>query len=185
MTAAGCATASAQRVAVKTNLISDAVFLSPNIGLETGVAPKWTIDLSGQLNLWEQHGGRRWKHWLAQPEVRYWFCQRFTGHFIGLELHCGQFNAGGIDLPFNILGTDFRRLKDHRYQGWQYGGGVTYGYDWIVAEHWNVEAEIGIGYSRARYDSYPCSTCGTRTGHDLGHNYFGITKAQLAIEYIF
>ena len=33
----------AQQVAVKTNLLSDAV-LSPNLGIEVGLASKWTLD---------------------------------------------------------------------------------------------------------------------------------------------
>ncbi len=71
----------AQDVAVKTNLLYDAV-LTPNIGVEVGVAPKWTIDVTGQLNAWTVNE-HYWKHWLAQPEARYWFCQRFAGHFVG------------------------------------------------------------------------------------------------------
>ena len=37
----------AQKVAVKTNLLSDA-FFSPNLGVEVGFAPRWTLDVSGQ-----------------------------------------------------------------------------------------------------------------------------------------
>lgn len=42
----------AQKVAVKTNLLSDAV-LNPNLGIEVGLAPKWTLDVTGQCNTWE------------------------------------------------------------------------------------------------------------------------------------
>lgn len=41
--------ASAQSAGVKTNLLSDAL-LNPNIGVELGLAPKWTLDVSGQIN---------------------------------------------------------------------------------------------------------------------------------------
>ena len=64
-------TLSAQRLAVKTNLLYDAA-LSPNLGLEAAVAPRWTIDLSGNLNAWDFSDNRKWKHYLIQPEVRYW-----------------------------------------------------------------------------------------------------------------
>lgn len=181
----GTSGAYGQRVAAKTNLLSDAVLLSPNLGVEVGVAPKWTVDLSGQLCLWGLNGDKRWKHWLLQPEARYWLCQRFSGHFFGVEGHFGQFNIGGVDIGINFLGTDLRKLKDRRYQGWQGGAGLTYGYAWIVAEHWNVEAEIGVGYSYMRYDSFPCASCGTKLSSGATHNYFGLTKAQLALTYVF
>lgn len=33
-----------QNVALKTNVLSDA-FLNPNLGIEIGLAPKWTLDI--------------------------------------------------------------------------------------------------------------------------------------------
>ena len=44
--------ASAQEVAVKTNLIYDAT-LTINAGVEARLAPKWTFDLSGNFNGWK------------------------------------------------------------------------------------------------------------------------------------
>jgi len=176
--------ARAQDVALKTNLLSDAV-LSPNLGIEVGVAPKWTIDLSGQFNGWKLSHSRRWKHWAVQPEARYWFCDRFAGHFVGIEAHGGQYNIGGIDGRINLLGTDARKLKDARYQGWFVGAGVTYGYAWILGEHWNLEAELGIGYSYTRYDQYRCSGCGKKVKSGKSHNYAGPTKAAVNIVYLF
>ena len=82
--AAGAFSASAQKVAMKTNIVQDAL-LDPNIGVEIGLAPKWTLDVTGQLNAWTIGDGHRWKHWLVQPEARYWFCERFAGHFLGFH----------------------------------------------------------------------------------------------------
>lgn len=55
-----------QEAAVKTNLLSD-VFFNPNLGLEIGLAPKWTLDITGQFNAWTLSHDRRWKHWVVQP----------------------------------------------------------------------------------------------------------------------
>ena len=41
-----CPLLHAQRVSVKSNILSDA-FLNPNAGVGFGLAPKWTLDLSG------------------------------------------------------------------------------------------------------------------------------------------
>lgn len=172
----------AQKAAVKSNLVSDAT-LSPNLGLEVGLAPKWTLNASGQLNLWSLDG-KKWRHWLVQPEARYWFCHRFQGHFLGLHALGGEFNAGNVNIPVSFLGSDFHKLKDRRYQGWGIGAGIGYGYDWVLSRHWNLEAEIGIGWIHARYDVYPCAVCGNKlgTGH---HNYFGPTKVAVNLEYVF
>ncbi|MDE6096362.1 MAG: DUF3575 domain-containing protein [Muribaculaceae bacterium] len=175
--------ARAQKVALKTNLLSDAA-LSPDIGIEIGLAPKWTLDFSGHGNFWTIND-HKWKHWLIQPEARYWFCRSFAGHFLGLHVLGGQYNLGNINIPINFLGTDFRNLKDKRYQGWGAGAGIAYGYAFPVHPHWNIEAEIGIGWIYTRYDSYPCAECGSKIDSNRAHNYVGPTKAALNIVYIF
>lgn len=174
----------AQDVGIKTNLVADGL-LSPNLGVEVGLAPKWTLDLTGEFNGWTLSHNRRWKHWLVMPEARYWLCDRFSGHFFGVEAHGGQYNIGGFDGKWNLFGTDARKLKDTRYQGWFVGGGVTYGYAWILGKHWNLEAEIGIGYSYTRYDRFRCAGCGKKIETDKPHHYVGPTKAAINLVYLF
>lgn len=179
----GIAGMKAQNVALKTNLLYDAT-ATANLGVEVGLAPKWTLDVSGNLNAWtvKEH---YWKHWLAQPEARYWFCERFQGHFIGLHALGGQFNFGNISGLPDFLGTHLSQLKDHRFQGWGVGAGVAYGYAWALAKHWNLEAEIGLGWIYTRYDVYPCTTCGTKQHSGKSHNYVGPTKAAVNLVYVF
>lgn len=174
----------AQDAAVKTDLSAD-VFANINIGAEFGVAPKWTFDISGEFNGWTFSDGKRWKHWFAQPEIRYWLCDRFAGHFFGAHLIGGQYNVGGLDIPVNFLGTDFRKLKDYRFQGWFGGAGIAYGYDWVLSEHWNLEAELGIGWTYTRYDQFRCVGCGKKLDTKHPHNYFGVTKAAINLVYTF
>lgn len=175
--------ANAQKVALKSNLLYDAT-LSPNLVIEIELAPRWTLDISGNVNLWTVDG-HKWKHWLVQPEARYWFCRRFAGHFVGLHAIGGQYNFGNLDINMKLLGNDFSKLKDRRYQGWGAGAGVAYGYAWPVHPHWNIEAELGIGWIYTRYDSYPCAKCGTKLESNRPHNYFGPTKAAVNIVYLF
>ena len=175
--------ANAQDVALKTNLIND-IALSPNIGVEVGLAPKWTLDMTAEMNLWKVDG-RSWKHLYFQPEARYWFCQRFSGHFIGFHALGGIYNFGKLNLPFNMLGSNLKELKNKRYQGWAAGAGVVYGCAWPLHKHWNIEAALGIGWLYTRFDSYPCQICGTKIDRNKSHNYFGPTKLSVAVEYIF
>lgn len=175
---------SAQDVAVKTNLIYDAT-LTANAGVEMQVAPKWSVDLSGNANFWSFSGGKRWKHWLLQPEARYWFCQPLGGHFVGAHLLGGMYNFGHFGHGFKFLNSDFGKLRDHRYEGWGIGAGIAYGYSWLLGRHWNIEAEIGFGWVYTRFDVYECAGCGRKLERNRVHNYVGPTKAALNIVYVF
>lgn len=176
--------AQAQDFAVKTNLVADAL-LNVNLGVEAKVAPKWSVDVTGELNLWTLSHGRRWKHWYVMPEGRYWLCDAFNGHFVALNAIAGQYNVGGFNGGWNFLGTDARKLSEFRYQGWMAGAGIGYGYSWPLSTHWNLEAEIGIGWSYTKYDQYKCSKCGKKLKSGETHNYVGPTKAAVNVSYVF
>lgn len=185
--------ANGQNIGVKTNLIDDAL-QDINLGLEIGLAPRWTLDVPASYNSWILSHGRRWKHWWVQPGARYWFCDRFGGHFIGFHAHGGQYNIGGVDGKVKFLGwdgngkyvgTDFSKFKDARYQGWFVGGGISYGYAWVLGTHWNLEAEIGVGYAYTRYDKFRCTGCGKKIEENVPHHYVGPTKAAINLVYLF
>ncbi len=169
--------------AIKTNLISDAG-LNPNLGIEFGLAKKWSMDISGQMNAWTI-SEKRWRHWMVQPEFRFWFCERFQGHFLAVNGMAGQYNVGNINDSWKWLFFGFDNLKDRRYQGWMYGAGIAYGYSWVLNKHWNLEAEIGGGWIRTKSDVYPCANCGSKLEEGLVKNHFGLTKAALNIVYLF
>ena len=62
--------------------------------------------------------------------------------------------------------------------------GVSYGYQWILAKHWNLEGNIGVGYARVKYEQFECKTCGEKVSE--GHkNYLGPTKAAISLIYLF
>lgn len=174
----------AQSVALKSNLFYDATS-TVNVGVETRLAPKWTLDVSGNLNAWRFSQGKQWRHWLLQPEARYWLCNPYAGHFFGAHLLGGQYNFGHLNMDFNLLGSDLSKLKDYRYQGWFAGLGIAYGYTWILDRHWNLEAEIGVGYAFTRYDKFECVDCGKRVESGRTHNYVGPTKAAINLVYVF
>lgn len=174
-------TARAQQVALKTNLLYWAT-TTPNIGAEVGIGQKHSAQIYFGLNPWKQSGGDQssLRHWSIMPEWRHWFCQKFNGWFVGIHGMGGEFNAGGVDLPFGI----FKRLEDHRYEGWYVGGGITGGYQWPISRHWSAEAALGIGYDYIHYKEAACGTCGEIKKRSHSH-YFGPTKAALSIIYVF
>ncbi len=169
----------AQQIAVKSNVLYDATS-TINLGMEFGLGKKFSLDVSGNYNPWVLNKEKRSKikHVMAQPEFRYWFCERFNGHFIGVHGIYAFYNVGGVKIPLLPAG-----LKDHRYQGWAAGAGIAYGYQWVIGKRWNLEATIGAGWMYTRYDKYQCVECGRFRGSN-DFNYFGPTKAGLSFIYI-
>jgi hypothetical protein len=179
----GAQRADAQHVAIKTNLLYDATG-TVNLGTEIGLAPRWTLDMSSSFNDWKVYNGREWKHFLTQPEARYWFCHRFAGHFIALHAHYGRYNMGNIQNGIKFLGTNFEALSDNRFDGWLLGAGVGYGYAVVLGRHFNLEFELGVGYAYMEYDKYRWNTDELLSRNDH-YNYFGITKLNIGLSYIF
>lgn len=178
-TLSGGVTAQAQNVAVKNNLLYDLI-ATPNLGIEIGLGRKVTAQVFYGLNPWKNSQGEMMRHWQVMPEVRYWTCQKFNGHFFGLHVMGGEFKFSQVDAPFGF----FPNFKDNLYTGWNAGIGLTYGYQWILHKHWNLEASVGLGYDYIRYKKYDCVDCGTL--RDDSHlNYFGPTKLALSLIYLF
>ena len=101
---------SAQNWSLKTNLFYDAT-TTINVGFETKIAPKWTVDVSANWNPWTFSENKKWKQLSLQPEARYWFCEAFNGHFVGAHLLGGIYNMGNWNTDFKFLGTDFGETR--------------------------------------------------------------------------
>ncbi|MBV4239308.1 DUF3575 domain-containing protein [Phocaeicola dorei] len=179
-----CLRAGAQTVAIKSNLLYD-LTSTINIGIEFPVAPKWTVDVSGNVNLWTFSDNRKWKQLVVQPEARYWLCERFNRHFFGAHLLGGIYNFSNLNMGFKFLGTDFGELKGHRYEGWMVGVGAVYGYHWLLSRRWSLEGVIGLGYVYSRADKYNCPTCGKQLENNKAHHYIGPTKLAFNLIYVF
>lgn len=169
-----CVSAAAQKVALKNNLLMDGM-ASPNLGLEFRTGASTSVDIPASLNLWSFGEGKKFKHVAVQPEFRWWSCQPFAGHFWGLHAHYASYNVGGIG-PFSTI-------EDNRYDGWLAGAGISYGYNWILAPRWSIEASVGVGYAYFSYDKYPCGRCRPRI-HSGTKHYFGPTKIAVTLVFL-
>ena len=175
----------AQKVAVKTNLFYGGATFTPNIGLEMGLGGRTTLDLVAGYNPWNLKGTEenndKQVHWLFQPELRYWTCERFNGHFFGLHGLVSQFNVSGKELLDLRQETIF--AKDFRYEGFAYGGGLSYGYHWMVSKRFGLEFNVGVGAAYLSYDKFNCQKCSEPLGkeNDL---YVGLTKAGITLVFL-
>ena len=78
----------AQKIAVKTNLLYGTYASSPNLETEFGISPRGTVDLGAGFNWFtsaHSSSNKKLVHWLGSVEYRYWTCERFSGHFWGIQ----------------------------------------------------------------------------------------------------
>lgn len=161
-----------QNIAVKTNGLGWAAAATMNAGIEVGVAPKWTIGLDGIYNPWTWSNDKKSKAWGLQLEGRYWFCYKYTGHFVGLHTQYTSYDAG---------------MKKYNYDGWLTGAGISYGYALPVAKWCRVEFTLGAGYLHKSYDKTDRIQ---NRDYDVvyrGHfkkNQFGLTKAGINVVFL-
>ena len=99
-----CLTGTAQKIAVKSNLLGWAT-ATPTLGAEIGLDDRWTLNTHIYYNPFTFRDNRKWKHIRVQPEVRYWLCQKFNGHFFGLHVLYTHFK-------FRFLSEFFPMLKN-------------------------------------------------------------------------
>ena len=182
-------TASAQKVAVKTNALYWAT-TTPNIGMEFSMSPRWTFEIAGGYNPWllNKETNMKAKHYLVTPEVRYWFCESFNGHFLGVNANYTQFNVGGVHVlnPFYKSAGDgpfIDACLNSRVEGWAAGAGITYGYSWIISPRWNMEFNLGLGYWYSDYDRYENRKCGLFQDSAIKH-VVGLTDLGLSFIYM-
>ena len=175
----------AQRFAVKTNALYLAT-ATPNVGLEVALGERWTFEAEGGYNPWtfDKEKNMKAKHWLVSPEFRYWFCNSFQGHFIGINGNYTQFNVGALPVPvheafISLNQTQEQDLEKSRVEGWAVGAGLTYGYAFPIARRWNIEFTAGFGYWYSVYNQYESRKCGlfqeTVKKHALGPTSLGIS----------
>ncbi len=164
-----------QKVGIKTNLAygTTATF---NLGAEVAISHKSTIDFTWGYNPWTFSDNKKWKHWLVMPEYRYYLCEAFNGHFFGLHAGYTEYNIGGIPMLYH------QNAKYYRYQGWATGTGISYGYQWILGNHWNLEATAGFGVIYTEYDKYIQNHCGAHIGA-FNNLHYAPTKIGINITY--
>jgi hypothetical protein len=142
------------RFALKINLLYGLATLTPNLAFEFGLARRWTMEAAYSNNPWNYKSvdKRKLTHGIARIEARYWFCERFSGHFIGVHALYSEYKVNALNIPLLFS-------KEYRYHGNAWGGGVNYGYDLPIGKRWNLEFTAGLGIYRMKYDRYACSTC--------------------------
>lgn len=131
-------TAHAQRIGLKTNVLYWAT-ATPNFGLEFRMNRHITLNLDAAYNRLKVSDLNS-RGEMGNVEMRYWFSARpQAGHFMGII---------GTAANYNIL------LNDTRHTGDTFGGGLTYGYSFVLGKRWSLETSIGAGALHLREKRY-------------------------------
>jgi len=167
--------------AIRTNLVYWATMVpqvTPNFGIEFGLSPKLTFNLTGAYNPfnpeWSTVDTKKLAHWDVVPEIKYWFCERFNGSAIGIHGIYGGYNVAGYGIPLLFE-------EGYRYEGSAFGAGISYNYHWMLGKRFGLEFTLGGGFLYMKYEksTAPCSDC-----EEFKKTYLGPTKIGINLIYL-
>lgn len=159
-------------IALKTNVPFSALVIQ-NLALEVQVQEHITIDFPVMWSVSDIEREHALRTIALQPEARWWIKPATEGgHFVGVHAHAAWFNL---------------KWKDNRYQSEKrplLGAGISYGYRWLLSDHWGAEFNLGFGYANMKYNTYYNIENGARIDTRI-RNYWGVTRAGLSLVYRF
>ncbi len=150
------------------------------------MARKLSLEVGGGLNPWYKKptgkadapaaDSKKRKHRVVKPEFRYWFGERFSGHFLGAQLFYVDFDIHGYKIP--------RLLPRDAYnEGTALGGGFSYGYHWALSRHWGLEFNVAAGLMQVDYLEKECDTC-SEGATRYKKTYIGPTAAGIKVVFL-
>jgi hypothetical protein len=167
------------RIALRTNLLYDAT-LSPNLGMDVRVDSAWTVGLLAGINAWDidKEKNKKWRHALFSIRARKYRDSLFHKGYYEADVIYSHYNVGNTKIPFGL----YSAVKDRRLQGDLIALGGKYGYSWILARNWRIEAEAGVAVGYAWFKEYDCPHCGTFLGN--GDRIFLLPQLGVNVVYI-
>lgn len=141
--AAAMTHASAQKLAVNTDLAMDAL-MTPSLGLEMTVGNWSTVGINVLGNYHPY--GKKMKLFGVQPEYRYYFS--------GRPMHSLFVGVGALGMFYDVT------RRNRVYDGVAYGGGITFGYVLNITKRLSFDFHAGV--AAVRYD---------RKEYVVGDNY--------------
>lgn len=142
----------------------------PNLGLEFGLAPKWSMVVDAWYCPWKVSDKYSLKTVALMPEFRFWLRSNRKGSFFDIHFNAVWYNA---------------RFKDYRYQDISrplLGGGIGYGYRLEIGSRWGVEFEIGAGMANLKYQRFYNVENGAAIDTRIT-TYWGIDRAAITFTY--
>lgn len=152
----------------------------PNLGVEYYFNERLSVNLRGAYSyLSIKYGSNKAKLWYLSPEVNYHFLSKSSlwgvGHYVSIFGQVSNFNA-----MWDSKGS----------QGHFYGGGLGYGYNLQLGQHWLLDFNVGFGLLYLNDDSYRhwANDLKVQDNEFLQYHkryYFGPTKLGIGLNYRF
>ncbi len=168
----GINNAAQAQVTVRANALGYAG-LVPNLGFEFGLSKHFTFVAEGYYSPFWDESGFRAKGWLVTPEFRYYFCQKFNKHYIGIHGNYADFDK------FQI--TKKQNVRD----GYAYGAGLTYGHTWKFNHRWSFDLFIGGGWWHLKSDVYCKNDPNVLIETNKEEDRFGLSRLGATFAYRF
>lgn len=169
--------------ALRTNMLFDAL-AAPTVGAELYLGHNFSVQ--GQWTYaWWSHRSKNffWRIYGGDLGLRWWFGRQsrqrpLSGHHIGIYAQAliWDFELGGRGYMGGVPGGAIWNRAN-------IGAGVEYGYSMPLADRWNIDFSIGIGYLGGACREY-LPECGYYVWQSTRNlNYIGPTKAEISLVY--
>ena len=174
----------AQQVAVKTNLLFDAL-LVPNAGLEFYLGKGFSVGANWMYAWWKTDRRHRyWRLYGGELDVRKYFgrpegANPLSGHHVGLygQIFTFDFETDGRGYIGGKPGCTL-------WEKMNYAAGVEYGYSLPVARRLNLDFAIGAGYWGGDYYEYEPVDNHYVWRQTKQRHWFGPTKAEVSLVWL-
>lgn len=144
-----------------------------NIGAEVALTDKITFVGEGYYSPFWNIKNFRLRGWNITPELRYYFCEKFNKHYIGIHGNYGDYTRLQPSSLSNIR------------SGAAYGAGVTYGHQWYISRHWAFDLYAGIGWWHMNADVYCKHDPEYMFKSDASDDKFGLSRFGATFAYKF
>lgn len=147
-----------------------------NAGLEYQVDKHYTLQGDVFISPWKSFAGHEFQYYSVSAEGRYYFKEAFNSWYIGANISTAVFNLQKWSYWTNDIAinpNDEVFIKSNLYQkGFSFLVGATVGYQFKLAENWNMDIYATIGTSQDFYKGYD-RVSGRRYDVEKGFNKSG------------
>ena len=134
----------------------------PNVGFETSIGEKSTINVDVLTSLWKSVNGIPRQFLTFTPEYRYHFTGKYNGFYLGAHIGASIYNFQ----KWNYINTDYYE------KGVGYFIGSTIGYQVKLNDKFMLDCFLGGGWHQGFYKGYEIST-GNRYDKAVNFNKSG------------
>lgn len=158
-----CLCAFAQRYSVSTNFVEWANLGTVNADAGMAVSRHFSLHAGFRYNNWlyrkgdpdarlEDPSGDTERQFQNKKQaynvtLRWWPWHIYSGWWGYVRAQYMEYNRGGL----------FRHIAD---EGDAVGGGIGFGYTYMIHKNWNVEFGAGVWAGYTKYTEYRCTNCG-------------------------